>query len=114
MDAARRWVHRFRDDLASSTDSSVLGLLRFLGLLYGPIDTSLPIDQALKKSMKYRLPAHAGWRHALGGIAYLLFMIMVATGVLLAFYYRPSAEEAYQSVQQIVSGVTLGWLVRDL
>jgi quinol-cytochrome oxidoreductase complex cytochrome b subunit len=112
--AAAAWGKRFRDDLKASTDASLLSILRFVGLLYGPIDSRLPIDQAFRKSLRYRLSRHAGWRHAFGGIAYLLFIILVVTGTLLSFYYRPSAEEAYGSVQHIVSGVTLGWLVRDV
>lgn len=110
----RLWTQRLWGDLKASTDASLLGLLRFVGLLYGPIDTQLPIDQAFRKALANRLPRQAGWRHAFGGITYLLFIILVATGVLLSFYYRPSAEEAYQSVQHIVSGISFGWLMRDL
>jgi ubiquinol-cytochrome c reductase cytochrome b subunit len=112
--ATKVWAARFWADLKTSTDASLLGVLRFLGLLYGPIDTHLPIDQAFRRALGYRLSRHAGWRHAAGGITYLLFILLVATGVLLSFYYRPSAEEAYQSVQHIVSSVRVGWLIRDL
>jgi quinol-cytochrome oxidoreductase complex cytochrome b subunit len=102
------------EDLKASTDASLLGLARFFGLLYGPIDRHLRIDQALRKAWSYRLPGHVNWRHALGGITYLLFLVLIVTGVLLAFYYRPSAQEAYQSIQHIVSQVPFGWLMRDL
>jgi len=111
--AMAAWAQRFWDDLKNSTDASLLSILRFLGLLYGPIDTELPIDRAFRKSLRHRLSRYAGWRQAFGGITYLLFIVLVVTGVLLSFYYRPSAEEAYQSVQHIVSGVTMGWLMRD-
>jgi len=110
----REALTRTGASLRASTDAGLLGVARFFGLLYGPIDTSLPIDEALRKAWRTRLPAHAGWRHALGGISYLLFMVLVVTGVLLAVYYRPSAQEAFPSIQHVVSGVTLGWLVRDL
>jgi quinol-cytochrome oxidoreductase complex cytochrome b subunit len=113
-DALSRWRRRFRGDLKESTDASFLTAPRFFGLLYGPIDRSLPIDQALRKALAHRLPAHVGWRHALGGVAYLLFMVLVVTGVLLSLHYRPSSEEAYGSIQHIVNGVTFGWLVRDV
>ena len=112
--AVREWLAQFWVDLKSSTDAGLLAVPRFLGLLYGAIDTRLPIDQAWRKALKNRLPPHVGWRHALGGIAYLLFILLVVTGVLLAVHYRPSVSEAYPSVQHIVSGVTLGWLMRDL
>ncbi len=111
--AITAWSRRFWEDLKASTDASLLAMLRFVGLLYGRIDTRLPIDQAFQKSLNHRLSRHAGWRQAFGGITYLLFMVLVVTGVLLSFYYRPSAEEAYQSIQHIVSGVTMGWLMRD-
>lgn len=108
------WLSQLGADIRDSTDAGLLGVARFFGLVYGPIDTSLPIDQALRKTWRYRLPAHTGWRHALGGITHLLFLVLVVTGVMLAVYYRPSAQEAFPSIQHIVSGVTLGWLVRDL
>ena len=40
--------------------------------------------------------------------------MQVATGVLLLLYYRPSAGEAYESVQFIVSQVEFGWLIRNV
>ena len=111
---AIEWLAQVGGDIRDSTDAGLLGVARFFGLLYGPIDTSLPIDQAARKAWRHRLPPHASWRHALGGITHLLFLVLVVTGVMLAVYYRPSAQEAFPSIQHIVSGVTLGWLVRDL
>jgi quinol-cytochrome oxidoreductase complex cytochrome b subunit len=108
------WFAQLWADIKAGTDPSLLGVVRFFGLLYGRIDRHLPIDEALKKALRYRLPAHVSWRHALGGITYLLFMVLVVTGVLLALYYRPSAQEAYPSIQHIVSDVSFGWLIRDL
>jgi quinol-cytochrome oxidoreductase complex cytochrome b subunit len=64
--------------------------------------------------LRYRLATHVGWRHVFGGITYLLFIVLVVTGVLLSFYYRPSPQEAYPSIQYIVSEVPMGWLVRGL
>ncbi len=108
------WLEQFRSDAKTSVDPGLLASLRFVGLLYGRIQRQLPIDQALRASMRRRLPEHAGWRHALGGVSHLLFMMLVVTGVLLCIYYRPSAEEAYASIQFLTSEVTFGWLVRDL
>ncbi len=110
----RGWVGQFGADLKASLDPGLLRVFRFFGFIYGPIDRRLPIDEALRKAGRRRLAPHVGWRHSLGGITYLLFLVLVLTGVLLALYYRPSADEAYASMQQIVSQVRLGWLVRDL
>ena len=109
----RTWLGPIGEDLKESTDASLLSSLRFLGLLYGRIDRKLPIDQALRKAWARRLPSYVGWRHSFGGIAYLLFMVLVVTGVLLSFYYRPSVEEAYPSLQYISTEVPFGWLIRD-
>jgi ubiquinol-cytochrome c reductase cytochrome b subunit len=110
----RTWLTQIGTDIKESTDASLLAGLRIVGLLYGRIDRSLPIDQALREAWSRRLPSHVGWRHAFGGVAYLLFMVLVATGVLLSFYYRPSVDEAYHSVQYIATEVPFGWLFRDL
>lgn len=107
-------LSRLWADLKASTDAGLLAIPRFFGLLYGPIDTTLPLDKALDKSLRHRLPAYVGWRHSLGGIAYFLFMVLVVTGVLLSVHYRPSVQEAYPSIQYIVSHITFGWLVRDV
>ena len=110
----RDWFGHLGDDLRESTDASLLASLRFLGLLYGRIDRKLPIDQALRKAWSRRLPAYVGWRHSFGGIAYLLFMVLVVTGVFLSFYYRPSVDEAYPSIQYISTEVPFGWLFREV
>jgi cytochrome b6 len=62
-----------------------------------------------------RVPTHAQevWYY-LGGLTLFLFVVQVASGILLLLYYRPSAEEAYQSVQFIVTEVEFGWLVRNI
>ena len=50
----------------------------------------------------------------LGGMTLFLFGIQVGTGALLLLYYRPSASEAYESVQFIMARVPFGWLVRSI
>ncbi len=50
----------------------------------------------------------------MGGMLLFLFLLQVGTGILLLFYYRPSAEGAYESVQFIMSEVKFGWLVRSI
>jgi cytochrome b6 len=50
----------------------------------------------------------------LGGLTLFLFAVQVATGILLLLYYRPSASEAYESVQFIVTKVQFGWLIRNI
>ncbi|HEY7533198.1 MAG TPA: cytochrome b N-terminal domain-containing protein, partial [Nitrospiraceae bacterium] len=61
------------------------------------------------------LPEHLEWwPYTLGAIPLTLFGILVATGLLLTFYYVPSPEKAYESVDQITNEIYLGWFVRGL
>ena len=50
----------------------------------------------------------------LGGMTLFLFVVQIFTGILLLLYYRPSASEAYESVQFIVTQVQFGWLIRNV
>ena len=43
-----------------------------------------------------------------------LFLVQVCTGILLLLYYRPSATEAFESVQFIMTDVPFGWLIRSI
>jgi quinol-cytochrome oxidoreductase complex cytochrome b subunit len=50
----------------------------------------------------------------LGGMTLFFFLIQVYTGILLMLYYRPSADEAYESIEFLVTIVPFGWLVRSI
>ncbi len=50
----------------------------------------------------------------LGGITLFLFCVQVVTGTLLALYYQPTPDTAYDSVKAITSDVTFGWLIRSV
>jgi len=56
---------------------------------------------------------HTFWYY-LGGMIVFLFFLQVATGILLLFYYRPSADQAFESVQFLMAEVKFGWLVRSI
>ncbi|MBI4051360.1 MAG: cytochrome bc complex cytochrome b subunit [Elusimicrobia bacterium] len=49
----------------------------------------------------------------LGGISFMLFLILTVTGVLLMFYYRPTIDLAYQDMKDLEFAVTLGKLMRN-
>ncbi len=56
------------------------------------------------------------WNYSLwlGTISFVLFMILVFTGVVLMFLYVPSVERAYWSVKDIQYVVSFGWLMRNM
>lgn len=56
---------------------------------------------------------HSVWYY-FGGITLFLFIIQVITGILLLFYYKPTANTAFDSVKFIMTRVEFGWLVRSI
>ncbi|MGA7614516.1 MAG: cytochrome bc complex cytochrome b subunit [Thermoanaerobaculia bacterium] len=50
----------------------------------------------------------------LGGVTLFFFVVQVITGILLMLYYRPSAGEAFESVEFIMTTVPFGWLIRSI
>ena len=79
------------------------------------LDERLALSALAKIAEKKEVPLH---RHSIwyyfGGMTLFLFAVQVVTGILLLLYYRPSAENAFESVQFIVTEVQFGWLIRSI
>ena len=79
------------------------------------LDERLSISALAEMVHKKEVPLH---RHSIwyyfGGMTLFLFVVQVVTGILLLLYYRPSAENAFESVQFIVTEVQFGWLIRSI
>lgn len=79
------------------------------------LDERLGLDELAKPLQKKTVPIHRhSYWYYLGGITLFLFMIQVATGMLLLLYYKPSSNEAFESVQYIMTQVQFGWLIRSV
>ena len=76
----------------------------------------LPISgEDLRQLTNEPVPNHLKrWWFALGGTPAYLFAVQVVTGILLAFYYKPAPETAYESVRYITEEAAYGWLIRGL
>jgi len=62
-----------------------------------------------------RVPRHAlSPIYCLGGMTFLMFVVLAVTGILLAMYYIPTPDGAYESVQAITKTVPYGWLMRSV
>lgn len=79
------------------------------------LDERVGLTEIFKLVKKKDVPVHTHtvWYY-LGGMTLFLFVIQVTTGILLLLYYRPSAEEAYESIQFLMTEVEFGWLVRSI
>jgi quinol-cytochrome oxidoreductase complex cytochrome b subunit len=75
----------------------------------------LGLDSAAALAAKKRVPIHSrSIFYFLGGMALFLFGIQVITGILLSLYYKPSPDQAFESVRAIVTEVDFGWLFRSI
>ncbi|MEO8286424.1 MAG: cytochrome b N-terminal domain-containing protein [Chloroflexota bacterium] len=50
----------------------------------------------------------------LGGISFFLFLLLTLTGVLLMFYYIPSIDQAWQTMNIIKTEQPFGWFLRNM
>jgi cytochrome b6 len=60
------------------------------------------------------VPPHVNIFYCIGGITFTCFLIQIATGFAITFYYRPSVTDAFLSVQYIITEVNFGWIVRSI
>ena len=64
-----------------------------------------------------RIGRHASnlsYTWGMGGITFLLFLVTLVTGVILMFYYRPTAQYAYEDMKYLMNDVPFGPLIRNM
>ena len=85
------------------------------GKLWTWLDERIGLAELEKLAKKKQVPVHRyGVWYYLGGMTLFLFVVQVISGILLLFYYRPSAEEAYESLQFLMAVVEFAWLIRSI
>ncbi len=79
------------------------------------VDERYQISEPLSKVLSKPVHSYARrWFYCLGGITAFLFIVQGLTGIMLAFYYKPTPEAAYSSIQFIESQVNFGAAVRAI
>jgi cytochrome b6 len=83
--------------------------------LYAWLDERLSLSALAEFARHKTVPVHR-WAaiYYLGGMTLFFFLVQVLTGILLMVYYRPSAAEAFESVEFIMTDVAFGWLIRSI
>jgi ubiquinol-cytochrome c reductase cytochrome b subunit len=56
----------------------------------------------------------ASWWYVFGSAAFVLLMLQIVTGILLALVYVPSAGQAWNSLNVLNHLLTLGWFLRAM
>ena len=80
------------------------------------VDERTGLSGPVRGFLNYPVPkyVHRNLLYSLGGLTLITFLLQAGTGILLAFYYDPSTEGAYNSVDYISYQLPLGWLVRGV
>ncbi len=79
------------------------------------VDERYQVSEPLSKILSKPVPNFARrWWYCLGGITAFLFVVQGVTGIMMTFYYQPTPEAAYASIQYLESQVSFGAAVRSI
>lgn len=77
------------------------------------IDKRFPLTETWKAHLsEYYAPKNLNFWSFFGSLAILTLVIQIVSGLWLAMSYKPSAAEAFASVEYIMRDVEWGWLIR--
>ncbi len=77
------------------------------------IDDRFPWTETMKShATEYYASKNFNWWYVFGVLALLVLVMQIVTGVFLTMNYKPSAAEAFASVEYIMRDVEWGWLIR--
>lgn len=68
----------------------------------------------VRELMNERLPEGVGFFQTTGSLCLLMAGVQVVTGILMAFYYTPSPDVAWESVRYVDEQVTFGRIIHGL
>jgi ubiquinol-cytochrome c reductase cytochrome b subunit len=94
--------------------TEIVSFLSTFGVVYTPMDTRKPLRQALRELGAERIPRLTSGPRILNLFAALLFALQFVTGVLLAYYYRPTPEAAFESTRTIARDLPAGWFIHQM
>ena len=76
-------------------------------------DSRLGYSRFLKAHVsEYYAPKNFNFWYYFGSLALFVLVIQIVTGIFLTMNYKPSAEDAFASVEYIMRDVEWGWLIR--
>lgn len=94
--------------------TEIFSFLSHFGLVYTPVDSTRPVREVVREVARTPVPAYSRGPRVLGLLAVILFGLEAVTGVLLAYYYRPTPEAAFTSTRDIVRDLPLGWFIHQI
>ncbi|OGX10966.1 MAG: hypothetical protein A3K11_04160 [Nitrospirae bacterium RIFCSPLOWO2_12_FULL_63_8] len=86
-------------------------MMPLLQKVYDFVDERIDLKTLEAKMMKEPIKGGSRWAYVFGSVLLFIFIMQAVTGVLLMFYYIPSADHAYASTQFIIHEVDYGWFI---
>ena len=77
------------------------------------LDRNFGIKKPHRRFLYRSIPEGVNYFFCLGGIAFTLFVMLLASGLMLAIYYVPSESEAFASIVRINKEVRFGLFIRS-
>lgn len=78
------------------------------------IDERVDLRAIRRTLLDREVPDELTWWHTLGSATLTVFVVQIVTGVVLAMYYAPSPDHAYDSIRYLERHVISGALVRGI
>ena len=86
-----------------------------IGGLLTWVDQRFPLMSIWKDHLsEYYAPKNFNFWYFFGALSLVVLMLQIVTGIFLVMHYKPSAAEAFASVEYIMRDVPGGWLIRYL
>lgn len=77
------------------------------------IDERFPLSKMIKEhATEYYASKNFNFWYVFGVLAMVVLIIQLITGIFLTMNYKPSADDAFASVEYIMRDVQWGWLIR--
>lgn len=77
------------------------------------IDDRFPFTETMKYHItEYYASKNFNWWYIFGVLSMVVLVIQLLTGIFLTMNYKPSAADAFASVEYIMRDVEWGWLIR--
>ncbi len=80
----------------------------------GWLDRRIDIAGIRRGLLDREVPDRLTWWHTLGSATLAVFVVQIVTGIVLATYYSPSPDHAYESIQFLQREVTAGGILRGM
>ena len=81
---------------------------------YEWFDERLDLQGIVDDITEKYVPPHVNIFYCLGGLTFTCFIVQVATRFAMTFFYTPTVERAYRSVQTLLTTVHFRWLIRSV